>query len=235
MQSSSDQPLLKIENVRKRFAHAEVLRGLTFDVKASERLALMGPSGGGKSTLLNCIGGLDTVDEGKVFFAGKDLGQMSPEDRVLLRKSDITFVFQFFHLLPTLTVEENIEFPLRLLKLSAKDRAKRIKLVLEAIGLEDRKKAYPNLLSGGEQQRVALARALAPRPRLILADEPTGNLDSQTGTTILNLIKDLTTEFKTALIMATHSEEATRICHRTLHLRDGTIVSAELCEKSGLS
>jgi putative ABC transport system ATP-binding protein len=219
------EPLLFVRNLKKTFGPNPVLRGVSVDLNQGERLALMGPSGGGKSTLLNCVAGLETPDEGEISFAGKNLKGMSPDDWGRLRKSSMSFVFQFFNLLPTLNAAENIEFPLRLMGLDKNERAGRVNELINAVGLNSRRSSFPNKLSGGEQQRVALARALAPQPRLILADEPTGNLDSRTGDEILTLIQRLTDKFQTSLLMVTHSDEATRICHRTLVLRDGQIVS----------
>lgn len=213
----------QVTDVCKAFGNQPVLRGLTFDVAAGERVALMGPSGSGKSTLLNCLSGIDSIDSGRIHIGGFDLTDMSSTELARLRRGVISTVFQFFHLLPTLTVFENIELSLQLAGIESGQRHKRVSSLIEAVQLTHRPHAFPETLSGGERQRVAIARALAHKPRILLADEPTGNLDSKTGTAILELLAKLTDSEDTALLMVTHSNEAAEICHRTLHLRDGQL------------
>jgi ABC-type lipoprotein export system ATPase subunit len=189
-----------------------------------ERLALTGPSGSGKTTLLNCIGGVDRPDAGSIRLGGSALDQMDGATLARMRRERIGTVFQFFHLLPTLTVAENVELPLQLLRVPVAARLARVRALLERVGLKGRSDALPSQLSGGEQQRVAIARALVHRPALVLADEPTGNLDSENGANILALLREMTDENGPGLVLVTHSEEAARMCHRRLHLLDGRIV-----------
>ena len=219
----SNRPLLNLQSVRKSYGRRPILDGVTFGLAAGERVALMGPSGSGKSTLLNCIGGIDRIDGGEIRLEEKAIHEMSAEALSRMRRRQVTTIFQFFHLLPTLTAAENIEFPLQLLGLAAAERAERVSRLLAAVGVDHRADALPEKLSGGEMQRVAIARALAPEPSLILADEPTGNLDTATGESILDLIEELSESLGFALLLVTHSGEATRICGRILHLRDGCL------------
>lgn len=202
---------------------ARVLRGVDLELAPAERLAIMGPSGSGKSTLLNCLGGIDRPDSGEIWLDGDCLNHLGGAELARLRRESISTIFQFFHLLPTLTVRENIEFPLLLQPVDRSERETRVERMLDAVGLRDRQRGFPDELSGGEMQRVALARALVHQPKLVLADEPTGNLDSRTGASVLALIERLCEEHRTALILVTHSETATRICGRTLHMRDGLL------------
>ncbi|MDC0502961.1 ABC transporter ATP-binding protein [Verrucomicrobiales bacterium] len=217
-------PIIQAESLTKAFGSNEVLRSVDLELATGERVALIGPSGSGKSTLLNCLGGLERVDGGSLIFDGLEMQEMGGDALAALRRERLSSIFQFFHLLPTLTAEENVAFPLRLLDLSSEERYQRVGDLMDKVQLTPRKHALPEQLSGGEQQRVAIARALAIRPKLILADEPTGNLDSVTGAAILDLIESLTEAYQTALVLVTHSLEATRICHRTLRMRDGVIL-----------
>ena len=184
----------------------------------------MGPSGSGKSTLLNCIGGIDRPDGGSIQVGDVELDQLDEEGRCRLRRETVSTVFQFFHLLPTLSVRENIEFPLQLQGVDSKEREERVTKLIEEVGIESRSAAFPHELSGGEMQRVAIARALTIRPRLILADEPTGNLDSRTGEAILDLLKSLSDHYEIAMLVVTHSREVTRICSRVVEMRDGALL-----------
>jgi ABC-type lipoprotein export system ATPase subunit len=222
--SSPPVPLLLAEEIGKHYDPQPVLRGLTLRLEPGERLALMGPSGSGKSTLLHCLGGIETVDEGRILFRGENLADLDESARAALRRSAIGFVFQFFHLLPTLSARENIELPLEFAGVPAPERRQRVGELLAAVDMERRAAGTPSELSGGECQRIALARALAIRPRLLLADEPTGNLDSASGERVLDLLAELCTSAGTALIMVTHQPETTRICDRVLHMRDGQLV-----------
>ena len=215
-------PLLTAEGLGKRYGDRWVLRGLSMEVHPGERVALLGPSGCGKSTLLNLIGGLDRPDEGRLLLAGVDLRAAGAAALARLRRERLGTIFQFFHLLPTLTARENVELPLRMAGRAA-EAAPRAATLLEAVGLSARADAWPEQLSGGEMQRVAVARALATRPALLLADEPTGNLDRASGEAVLDLLARLTEAEGAALVMVTHSEEAASRCHRRLHLRDGSL------------
>ena len=209
----------------KRYGDRRVLDAVSFTVARGERIALTGPSGSGKTTLLNCLGGVDRPDEGNIVLQGESIGELDSNALARLRRQRIGTVFQFFHLLPTLTVRENIELPLQLLQVPAAERTTRVQSFVERVGLVARADALPGQLSGGEQQRVAIARALVHLPSLILADEPTGNLDSANGANILALLRELTGETGTALVLVTHSEEAAAICHRRINLRDGSVTA----------
>jgi putative ABC transport system ATP-binding protein len=226
------EPVLKACNVSKAYDSRPVLRDVSFQLYAGQRLALTGPSGSGKTTLLNCLGGVDRPDSGSILLHGEAMEQLSGDGLARVRRQRVGTVFQFFHLLPTLTAFENIEFPLQLIGVTADQRRGRVQSLLDRVNLGARANAFPAQLSGGEMQRVAIARALVHQPNLILADEPTGNLDSANGEIILALLRDLTEETGTALVLVTHSLEATRICHRTIHLRDGGIVSDSEPERS---
>jgi len=222
---AASSSLLQVNAVGKRYGDRRVLDAVSFTVATGERIALTGPSGSGKTTLLNCLGGVDRPDEGNIVLQGESIGELDSNALARLRRQRIGTVFQFFHLLPTLTVRENIELPLQLLQVPAAERTTRVQSFVERVGLVARADALPGQLSGGEQQRVAIARALVHRPSLILADEPTGNLDSANGANILALLRELTGETGTALVLVTHSEEAAAICHRRIHLRDGRVTA----------
>jgi ABC-type lipoprotein export system ATPase subunit len=216
------QSVLNVAAVVKNYGARRVLDGVSFTVGPGERVALTGPSGSGKTTLLNCLGGVDRPDAGSISVRGTPVHTLDSVALARLRRSEIGTIFQFFHLLPTLTAAENIELPLQLINVSAPER---VAQALDRVGLTPRAAALPGQLSGGEQQRVAIARALVHRPGLILADEPTGNLDSANGANILALLRELSDETGTALVLVTHSEDAAAICHRRINLRDGRIVS----------
>lgn len=215
--------LLNVDRIVKSHAGSPVLRGVSLALERGERVALLGPSGCGKTTLLNCIGGVDKPDSGSVTLVDRELTKLNADALAEVRRHALGTVFQFFHLLPTLTAEENMELPLKLTAVRAEERKTRVQALLERVGLTHRAAALPGEMSGGEMQRVAIARALIHRPQLLLADEPTGNLDSETGARILALLKELTEEHETALLMVTHSEEAAAACHRVLRMRDGRI------------
>lgn len=218
------QSVLEVESVTKAYAGRTVLRNVSFSVSAGERLALMGPSGSGKTTLLNCLGGVDRADSGSIRVAGLELARLDSDALAELRRRTLGTVFQFFHLLPTLSARENVELPLQLIGVKGDERRQRVETALARVGVLSRAEALPAELSGGECQRVALARAIVHRPPILLADEPTGNLDSTNGRNCLELLRELTDELNLALVMVTHSEEAAAICHRVLHLRDGAFV-----------
>jgi putative ABC transport system ATP-binding protein len=214
-------PVLSARRLGKRDAERWVLSGIDLDLEPSDRLAILGPSGCGKTTLLNLLGGLDRPDEGYVMLENQDLTNITPLERSRVRRERIGTIFQFFHLIPTLTASENIELPLQLLGWSNSKIHERVKSLLTSIGLEARAHAWAHELSGGEQQRIAVARALASKPAVLLADEPTGNLDQTSGLNILGLLSKLASQESTALVMVTHSEVAAKTCQKILRLVDG--------------
>lgn len=220
--------MIRTENVIKKFHSYEIetiaLNRVNLEVKKGEFVAVMGPSGCGKSTLLNILGLLDTPTQGKYFFEGKEVSKCKENKRSKLRKGTIGYVFQSFNLIDELTVYENVELPLLYLNLSVKERQERIKDALTEMKIAHRAKYFPQQLSGGQQQRVAIARAVAGKPKLILADEPTGNLDSANGEEVMNLLSKLNEE-GTTIIMVTHSPAYADKANRTIQLLDGHIVS----------
>lgn len=220
--------ILEISEVTKAFGAVEVLHGINLQVGAGERVALTGPSGSGKSTLLNCLCGIEPIDGGHITVAGQRLRREQHAELDRLRREQIGYVFQSFHLLPTLTAIENIELPGQLIGMEKKARAERAYDLLESVGLEHRAHHRPDSLSGGERQRVALARAIMHRPRLILADEPTGSLDTVNGGRVLDLLESLSKAHEIALLLVTHDLESTRICQRTVMMRDGRIVAESI-------
>tara|TARA_B100001029_G_scaffold46625_1_gene36889 strand:- start:1091 stop:1747 length:657 start_codon:yes stop_codon:yes gene_type:complete len=217
--------MLKVSKIEKSYGASKVLRGIDFRMEEGERVAIMGPSGSGKSTLLNCIGGIDRPDNGEILFEGQSLTSLSEQELCELRRNKISTIFQFFHLLPTLTARENIEFPMLLNSVSAKERNQKVDELLNAVKIQHRACAFPHELSGGEKQRVAIARSLSMRPKLILADEPTGNLDSKNTDSVLELIEKLSKQHGIAMLLVTHNEEVTRICDQTITMNDGLILS----------
>jgi ABC-type lipoprotein export system ATPase subunit len=216
--------LLRFEGVSKRFhrGHEEVvaLDGVDLTIEAGEFVALIGPSGSGKSTLLHLAGGLDQPDAGRILLGDRDVATLSIGERAKLRRREIGFVFQFFHLIPTLTVTENIELPLLLDGVKSNGRTSEL---LERVGLGPRAEHLPSELSGGEMQRAAIARALVARPTLILADEPTGNLDSATGETVLAVLAEQVAESGAALVMVTHDRDVAKRADIVHTLRDGRL------------
>jgi len=222
--------LLSARGVTKGFKSAggrlEVLRGVDLDIHEGEILAILGTSGCGKSTLLHVLGWLDDVDAGEILFEGKDRASVSHRARAELRNRVMGFVFQFYHLLPVMTAYENVELPLLLLPISARQRRQQVMTVLELVGLGDRIRHRPGQLSGGQQQRVAISRALVNAPDLILADEATGNLDSQTAAEILDLFDELHGEGRT-IIFVTHEPDVARFAGRLLRFLDGQVVADE--------
>jgi putative ABC transport system ATP-binding protein len=197
---------------------------VTLNVKGGEYVAVMGPSGCGKSTLLNILGLLDNPSTGSYIFNGTEVANLKERDRTIFRKGNIGFVFQSFNLIDELNVYENVELPLIYLKMKTSDRKKRVQDVLERMKIGHRAKHFPQQLSGGQQQRVAIARAVVANPKLILADEPTGNLDSKNGIEVINLLTELNKE-GTTIIMVTHSDRDAGYAHRIVNLFDGQIVS----------
>ena len=219
--------MIKIENLSKVFRTENVettaLNGVSLEVKEGEFVAIMGPSGCGKSTLLNILGLLDNPDSGNYYLAGEEVGHLKEKDRTKYRKGRIGFVFQSFNLIDELTVEENIDLQLKYLKVPKSERRERVLDILRKVNLSQRATHYPQQLSGGQQQRVAIARAVVGKPKLILADEPTGNLDSKNGLEIMELLSKLNAE-GTTIVMVTHSQHDAAYAHRTINLFDGEVV-----------
>lgn len=223
--------MLVVESVWKSYAGgAPVLSGASICLEAGEKVALVGPSGSGKSTLLNLIGLLDRPDQGDVRIDGRSFGGLLSAEAARLRNELIGFVFQSFHLLPRLTAWENVALPLFHRGLGRVERKARALAMLDRVGLSDRVDHRPEQLSGGQRQRVAIARALVGEPRLILADEPTGNLDSATGLQVMDLLGALNRELGVTILMITHDREMARLCDRVIEIRDGRILPQEPAE-----
>ncbi len=220
--------MIRVENIMKSFSTEEVvtvaLNGVSMEVKEGEFVAIMGPSGCGKSTLLNILGLLDNPNGGTYRLDGVEVARMKEADRTKLRRGRIGFVFQSFNLIDELTVEENIDLQLKYLNLSKAERKARVLEILRQVNMSHRAKHYPQQLSGGQQQRVAIARAVVGKPRLVLADEPTGNLDSKHGKEIMELLAQLNDE-GTTIVMVTHSQRDAAYANRTIHLLDGEVVN----------
>ncbi|PWH15238.1 MAG: lipoprotein-releasing system ATP-binding protein LolD [Anaerolineae bacterium] len=218
----------KVENVSRVYKVGEVetyaLRDVSLTIQSGEFTALVGPSGSGKTTLLQLFGCLDQPTTGRVFINGQDVSRLNRNQRADLRKGQIGFIFQFFALIPTLTAYENIEMPLLLNGMSARQRHERVMELLKAVDLLDRKDNRPDQMSGGQQQRVAIARALAPNPTLILADEPTANLDTTNGEQVMELMTRLNQETGVTFVFATHDPRVIKYARRVITLRDGSIV-----------
>ncbi|GAA3555382.1 ABC transporter ATP-binding protein [Snuella lapsa] len=228
--------MIKTEKLSKVFRTEDVetraLHDVNLHVKKGEFVAIMGPSGCGKSTLLNIIGMLDNPSSGGYKFAGEEVGKLKESQRTQKRKGNVGFVFQSFNLIDELTVFENVELPLIYLKISTKERKRRVKEVLERMKMGHRLKHFPQQLSGGQQQRVAIARAVVANPKLILADEPTGNLDSKNGREVMSLLTELNQE-GTTIVMVTHSDRDSQYAHRVVNLFDGQIVAESVHELVG--
>ncbi|MCQ2226835.1 MAG: ABC transporter ATP-binding protein [Bacteroidales bacterium] len=220
--------MIKIENIIKVFRTEEVettaLNGICFNVEQGEFVAIMGPSGCGKSTLLNILGLLDNPTQGSYQLDGKEVGNLKERERTAVRKGNIGFVFQSFNLIDELNVEENVELPLKYLGVPSGERKTRVEDILRKMNISHRAKHFPQQLSGGQQQRVAIARALVSKPKLILADEPTGNLDSKNGLEVMELLTQLNQE-GTTIIMVTHSQRDAGYATRIVNLLDGEIVN----------
>ena len=220
--------IIKTEKLVKIFQTEEVetiaLNGVDIEVKEGEFVAIMGPSGCGKSTLLNILGLLDNLTEGQYVLAGEDVSKMKESERTRLRKGRIGFVFQSFNLIDELTVEENVDLQLKYLEVPKAERKQRVLDILRRVNMSHRAKHYPQQLSGGQQQRVAIARAIVGKPKMILADEPTGNLDSRNGKEIMELLKELNQE-GTTVVMVTHSNRDAAYALRTINMLDGAVVN----------
>lgn len=222
--------MIKIENLSKVFRTEEVettaLNNVSLEVKEGEFVAIMGPSGCGKSTLLNIIGLLDNPSSGNYYFNGEEVGHLKEKQRTQVRKGNIGFVFQSFNLIDELNVYENVELPLIYLKKKSSEKKELINHILNRMNISHRAKHFPQQLSGGQQQRVAIARAVVAEPKLILADEPTGNLDSKNGSEVMNLLTELNQE-GTTIIMVTHSQHDASYAHRIINLFDGQIITEQ--------
>ena len=219
--------MIRTENLTRIFRTEEVetiaLNGVNIEVEDGEFIAIMGPSGCGKSTLLNILGLLDSPTEGKYWLNNEEVGHLKERERTAYRKGRIGFVFQNFNLIDELTVEENVDLQLKYLGVGKEERKERVLEILRKVKLSHRAKHYPHQLSGGQQQRVAIARAVVGKPSIILADEPTGNLDSKNGAEVMHLLTELNHE-GTTIVMVTHNEHDAKIAHRTIRLFDGQIV-----------
>ena len=218
-------PLVAVCDVARTFGHGatavHALRGVSFDVPAGQLVAVRGRSGSGKTTLLNIVGGLDAPTRGTVRVAGRELTAMTERERLLLRRSTVAFIFQSFGLIPTLSAAENVGIPLRIIGTERRDREERVRMLLNVVGLEDHAEQRPNELSGGEQQRVAIARALAGSPELLIADEPTGQLDSETGRQVMRLLLAVVRSEGITALVATHDAGIVDLADEVLTLEDG--------------
>ncbi|MFF4269892.1 ABC transporter ATP-binding protein [Streptomyces sp. NPDC001536] len=222
------ETMVRVENVHKSFGRGagvvHALRGVSLEVPRGELVALKGRSGSGKTTLLNIVGGLDTPDEGRVEVGGRDLAGLDEDGLLALRRDSIGFVFQSFGLIPILTAAENVGVPMRLRRAEARAREERVELLLSLVGLADHAAQRPTELSGGQQQRVAIARALANSPSLLIADEPTGQLDAETGHAVMELLRAVVRSENVTALVATHDATLLDLADRVLELRDGEIV-----------
>ena len=221
-----EQDTVSLEAVSKRYGAQRVLADADLHVRRAEQLAVVGRSGSGKSTLLRLIGGLEPPDAGRIRVAGHDLARLTETERASVRRSSLGFVFQFFNLIPTLTVGENVELPLALNGIGKAEAQRAAAALLGELGLSDCLQRFPEELSGGEQQRVAIARAVVHAPQIVLADEPTGNLDAETADRVLDLLLGLCRQRGTTLLLATHSREAAALAERVVVIRDGRIETA---------
>jgi ABC-type lipoprotein export system ATPase subunit len=233
MNPTATEAAIRAENVCRHYTMGNsVIRavdGISLTIEPGSFVALLGQSGSGKSTLLNLLAGLDRPSSGSVLVRGRDLAKMSSEDLARYRRNDVGMVFQSFHLIPTMTITDNVELPMRFAEVDRTERAQRVRESLERVGLGHRLEHRPSELSGGEQQRVSLARALANKPSILLADEPTGNLDSRTGEDILNLIRDLSLSLGMTVVMVTHERTlAERFAQLLIFLGDGKLLSQEV-------
>lgn len=220
---------ISVNNIRKSFGKGEgqvqVLNNTTFDIEKGEFVSLMGASGSGKSTMLYLIGGLDRKYEGEIVIDGQDIGKMKDKELAKMRLEDIGFVFQFYNLVQNLTVEDNIMLPIKMSKKNNVEAKKKLEEILEITGLKEKRKSLPSQLSGGQQQRVAIARAILGNPDIILADEPTGNLDSKSGQEIMELFRRINKEKGITILQVTHSEKSASYGDRTIVLENGTVIN----------
>ena len=220
--------LIKLNHVSKHYEEGsdsrEILTDINAEIKTTEVVSFIGKSGIGKSTLLNLISGIDVCDSGDITIDGVFINKLSDTKRTLFRRKNIGFVFQFFNLVSTLTIEENIDLPLKLNKFDPEPTNQTVDRLLEHVGLLDRKKSFPDKLSGGEQQRIAVARALSHNPKLIIADEPTGNLDTNNSSMLMELLVSLAKEYGTTIIIATHSDEVLKYSDRIMSIESGILI-----------
>lgn len=223
MNTPATKAPLRASGLSKTYGNRTLFIDLDLEVGASERIALLGPSGTGKSTLLHCLSGVEAPTAGEVYLADIPLSSLKEHALNYHRRQHLGTVFQFFHLLPTLNAFENIELPLQLVEKPKKERQERVETLLERLGIDHLRDAFPERMSGGEMQRVAIARAVAHRPAILFADEPTGNLDRASGEQALALLDEICSEEKMALLMVTHSEQAASICQRRLVLEEGAL------------
>ena len=237
MSQSTNDPVVIVKDVCKEYRKNQnvlkVLQDMNLELSAGDYVSLMGPSGSGKSTLLNLIAGLDKPTSGSVIVCGKDLGRTSQSALAKWRARHVGFIFQMYNLIPVLTAYENVELPLTLTPLKRSQRIQQVKTALEIVGLADRMDHYPRQLSGGQEQRVSIARAIATDPTLIVADEPTGDLDAKSGNEILDLMHRLNEEFNKTIIMVTHDPRAAARAKRNLNLLDGRLVSDSELKQTG--
>ncbi|NNE67262.1 MAG: ABC transporter ATP-binding protein [Pyrinomonadaceae bacterium] len=230
--------MVEFESVSKNFEGAHgvtAVRDATFEIREGQTVAIMGPSGSGKSTILNLAAGLDNPTSGSVYVQGRDLSELSDNQLTRLRRDKIGLIFQSFNLLNTLTALENVSLPLRLRGIAKTEAEERAKSLLDLVGLNDRSDHLPDEISGGERQRVAIARAMVAEPVLLLADEPTGNLDSEAGEKVLRILKDLNSEFGTTVILVTHDRSAAENCNRVFEIVDGIISEESNDRRAGAS
>jgi len=225
--------MMIIKNLSKTFGKVNAVKDVSFKVKEGELLSIQGHSGSGKTTLLSLLAGLEKISKGKIFFNKIDLTNMSEDELALFRRDNIGIVFQSFNLIQTLNVVENIALPLFPTKITKEDMIKKAKRIAKDVGLSHRLTHYPNELSGGEQQRVAIARALINNPKLIFADEPTGNLDTKTGKEIMKLLKDLNKKKNLTFIIVTHDDDIAKNSDRIIKLKDGKIINDDSTIKGG--
>ena len=228
---SQTQPIIQAQNVHKMYRsgqlRVEALREIDLTVARGEMVAIMGPSGCGKTTLLNCLAGLDTIDDGEITIQGDRLRDLSDNERTTYRALHMGFIFQDFNLLPMLSALENVELPLLVARVSSKQARPRALELLEQVGLADRARHRPAELSGGQRQRVAIARSLTNRPTIVWADEPTGNLDSEAATEVMELLTRFNREQGQTLVLVTHAPEVGRLAHRVIRMKDGRITGDE--------
>jgi len=228
----SDTPLVRLTDLRKGFSKGKepisIFNGLNLAIPSGDFVAVMGPSGSGKTTLLNLLGGIDRPDAGEIEIAGRRIARLSEGDLARWRAANIGFVFQFYNLMPMLSAAQNVELPLLLTNLRAKARRERVATALKVVNLADRAKHYPREMSGGQQQRVAIARAIVSDPKLLLCDEPTGDLDRASADEILSMLQLLNSDLGKTIVMVTHDPAAAKYARRTLHLDKGFFIEKDL-------